>query len=109
MTTATAPDRSLQQRRAALEIGNDIRIRRARMKEAIKAGDLTASEVIMRPPYYAESMKVIDLIRAIPWVGVGKSQAIVQQARIAAVKTVGGLSSRQRTELVSTLARWERR
>jgi len=101
----TAPERSLAQRRDALKRANEIRTKRARMKADIRAGRRSALTILGEPPAYVESMKVWDLLLAIPKVGRVKANKSLTQCRISPSKTIGGLSQRQRDELVSLLRR----
>jgi hypothetical protein len=48
---------------------------------------------------------VIDILMAVPKFGRVKAARFLNQCRISQSKTVGGLSERQRTELVSLLRR----
>ena len=48
--------------------------------------------------------KVIDLLMAVPKRGKIKSARIMEQCRISPSKTLGGLSERQRTALLSILS-----
>ena len=59
----------------------------------------------MSPPEYLETAKVFDMLLATPKFGRVKANKILQQCRISPSKTVGGLSERQRTELVELLRR----
>ena len=45
-----APLRSLDQRMEALRRANAVRVERARLKRELKAGDVSAREVLTRPP-----------------------------------------------------------
>ena len=47
----------------------------------------------------------IDMLLAVPKYGRVKTNRILNQCRISPSKTIGGLSERQRTELVSLLRR----
>ena len=49
--------------------------------------------------------KVFDMLLAVPKYGRVKTNRILNQCRISPSKTIGGLSERQRTELVSLLRR----
>lgn len=102
----TAPVRSLQQRRDALAKGNEHRTHRKELKEDVKAGRTALVDVLLEPiPAWMQTMKVRDLLRAVPKVGPVKADKVLRRARISASKTVGGLSERQRTELVSLVSR----
>jgi hypothetical protein len=100
-----APERSLTQRMAALRRANDIRTRRANLKRDLKAGRVHIHGLLLDPPEYLETAKVFDLLLAVPKYGRVKVNRILTQCRISPSKTVGGLSERQRNELVSYLRR----
>ena len=100
-----APERSLTQRMEALKRANDIRTRRASLKRDLKAGRVHIHGLLLDPPEYLETAKVFDLLLAVPKYGRVKVNRILTQCRISPSKTVGGLSERQRGELVSFLRR----
>lgn len=83
----------------ALQEANRIRTERAALKKQLKARKVPALDLILEPPDYIETMKVQDLLLAIPKYGKVKTNKTLQQARISPSKTVGGLTKRQRTEL----------
>lgn len=99
------PDRSLAQRMAALKHANEIRSRRAQWKRDVKAGRVLLSDMILDPPEWADTMKVFDAMVAAPKYGRVKVNKILQMTRCSPSKTLGGLSIRQRTEIVSMLRR----
>ena len=99
----TAPERSMAQRREALERANRIRGYRAQMKKAIKAGQQDPLQVLASPPPEVETMKVYDLIVAKPKVGPVKAKVVLNRARVSPAKTLGGLSVRQRGEIAALL------
>jgi len=102
--TAT-PERSLVQRMDALQRANDIRTRRAQLKRDLKAGRATIYGLLLEPPEYVETAKVFDMLLAVPKFGRVKANKVLGQCRISPSKTIGGLSERQRTELVTQLRR----
>ena len=102
---AAAPERSLLQRMDALQRANEIRTRRAQLKRDLKAGRVSIQSLLTKPPEYVETAKVFDMLLAVPKYGRVKVNKILQQCRISPSKTIGGLSERQRTELVSLLRR----
>ena len=59
----------------------------------------------MDPPDYVETAKVFDMLLAVPKYGRVKVNKVLTQCRISPSKTIGGLSQRQRDELVSSLRR----
>lgn len=102
---ATAPERSLNQRMDALARANRIRSERARLKRELKAGRLSIHTLLLDPPEYLETAKVFDMMLAVPKYGRVKVNKILTQCRISPSKTIGGLSQRQRAELVALMRR----
>jgi S13-like protein len=100
-----APERSLTQRMDALKRANEIRTRRARLKRDLKAGRTKIHGLLLDPPEYLQTAKVFDLLLAVPKYGRVKANRILTHCRISPSKTIGGLSERQRNELVSYLRR----
>ncbi|MDQ6776546.1 MAG: hypothetical protein M3071_10110 [Actinomycetota bacterium] len=96
-----APERSLLQRMDALQRANDVRTRRAKLKRDLKAGRQPIHELLLEPPEYLETAKVFDLLLAVPKYGRVKVNKALTQCRISPSKTIGGLSQRQRAELVA--------
>lgn len=101
----TAPERSLTQRMDALQRANEIRTRRAKLKKDLKAARVSIAKVLLDPPDYVETAKVLDMLLAVPKYGRVKANKVLTQCRISPSKTIGGLSERQRTELVAMLRR----
>jgi hypothetical protein len=104
-TTAAVPARSHDQRMRALEAANEIRTKRAKLKKDLKAGKMRIDALLMDPPEYLHSAKVFDLMLAVPKYGRVKVNRVLNQCRISPSKTIGGLSVRQRAELVALLRR----
>lgn len=99
------PNRSLTQRMEALGRANEIRTNRANLKRDLKAGRVQLHDCLLDPPEWLETMKVHDLLMATPKYGRVKANKVLQQCRMSPSKTLGGMSVRQRTELVSMLRR----
>jgi hypothetical protein len=97
------PTRSLVQRMEALEKANGIRTYRAELKRDLKARRENARDLLLDPPEKLETMKVFDILLATPKRGRTKVNQMLTQCRISPSKTIGGLSERQRGELVSML------
>src|SRR5690349_21955080 len=102
---SAAPERSLVQRMDALQRANEIRIRRAQLKRDLKAGRQSIHKLLLGPPDYLETAKVFDMLVAVPKYGRVKVNKILTQCRISPSKTIGGLSQRQRAELVALMRR----
>ena len=71
----------------------------------MKAGRAHIESILERPPAYVETAKVFDMLMAVPKFGRVKAARFLNQCRISQSKTVGGLSDRQRAELVGLLRR----
>ncbi len=99
-----APERSLDQRLDALSRANEVRSRRAALKADLKRGEINICDILVMPPDYMLTAKVIDLLMAAPKRGKIKSARIMEHCRISPSKTVGGLSERQRTALLDYLS-----
>ena len=104
-TQAQAPLRSLDQRMEALKRANDIRVRRAQLKKDLKDGRVQIESILLAPPEYVSTAKVFDMLMAVPKFGRVKAARLLNQCRISQSKTVGGLSERQRAELVALFNR----
>lgn len=100
-----APERSLDQRMDALRRANEIRSRRAQLKKDLKAGGASITEIIAEPPDFVLTAKVFDMLMAVPKYGKVKATRFLNHCRISQGKTIGGLSDRQRTELLELLRR----
>ena len=104
-TQAQAPARSLDQRMEALQRANHIRVRRAQLKKDLKDGRAQIDSILLDPPDWVSTAKVFDMLMAVPKFGRVKAARMLNQCRISQSKTVGGLSERQRTELVGLFHR----
>ena len=104
-TQVQAPVRSLDQRMEALRRANDIRVKRAQLKKDLKLGQMHIDVILSDPPEYVSTAKVLDMLMAVPKFGQVKAKRYLNQCRISESKTVGGLSDRQRTELIGLFSR----
>jgi hypothetical protein len=104
-TQAQAPERSLDQRMEALKRANDIRVKRARLKKDLKDGRSRIEEILSDPPEFVSTAKVFDMLMAVPKFGRVKAARFLNTCRISQSKTVGGLSERQRAELIALFDR----
>jgi len=102
---SAAPERSLIQRLDALERANEVRTKRAKLKRDLKGGRESIHTLLLDPPDFVETAKVFDMLLAVPKYGRVKVNKVLAQCRISPSKTIGGLSQRQRDELVSLLRR----
>jgi len=89
----------------ALQRANQIRSDRAQLKRDLKSGRMSIVELLSGPPEYLLTVKVFDMIVAVPKFGRVKANRVLTQCRISPSKTIGGLTDRQRAELVELLRR----
>jgi hypothetical protein len=104
-TLNQAPVRSLDQRMEALQRANEIRVRRAQLKRDLKTGSTEIALVLLTPPDEVMTAKVFDMLLAVPKLGRVRATRFLNQCRISQSKTVGGLTERQRAELLALLDR----
>jgi hypothetical protein len=102
---SAVPERTLVQRKLALKRANEIRTERAQLKKDLKAGRKSVHDLLLEPPKWLETMKLFDLLLACPKYGRVKVNKVLQLCRISPSKTIGGMSRRQRSEIVSRLRR----
>jgi len=91
------------QRLEALERANEVRKKRAQIKRELKAGRIRIETLLQNPPSCVETAKAYDILLAIPKYGRVKTNKVLVQCRVSPSKTIGDLSQRQRTELVTLL------
>lgn len=105
MTMAMMPPaRSETQRMEALAVANRVRSARAREKARIKReGRDRALEILADPPAAFGTMKVWDVLIAVPKMGRTKVNRLLMVAQVSPSKTLGGLTERQREALAGLL------
>ena len=91
------------QRDEALKRANHIRTKRARLKKDLKAGVVSIYPLLEQPPDYLKTAKVAEILLWVPKYGRVKVDKALKQCRISPSKTFGGLSPRQREEIISYL------
>lgn len=89
----------------ALQIANETRLGRKRLRRQIAGGEMSAAEVILAPPREAERWPLVELLSSQRYWGQAKSQKFLATAQIDGRKPVGQLTDRQRKLLVTQLAR----
>lgn len=101
MTIVAPPSRSLEQRLVALRHANHVRVLRAQLKREMTRD--RAVLTVLRPPEYAATMRVWDLLASVPKVGPVRVKRIMGRVGISHHKTLAGLSDRQRGLLAKEL------
>lgn len=91
------PTLSPEQLKAARAAATEARRARAGLKDQVKAGEVTLSAALdkaMADEVLAH-VKVVDLLRALPRVGVKRADEIMERLGIAANRRVRGLGRHQ--------------
>jgi len=86
-----------------LKTANVVRSRRARLKEHIAAGGIPISEVLLADKVHLRTMKVADLLLAVPGLGTVKVGRACRALRINPSLTLEKLPHRRREELLAWL------
>lgn len=108
MSTAEIPYRSLDQRHAALAEGNRRRAMRSQRKHLWRRGTQQEAiadcvDLLESPPEWAATWKVWDALMAFPRFGVARVAKLSRRVGFSPVKTLGGLTDRQRMALTQAL------
>lgn len=88
----------------ALDRANEVRMARAQLKRDIRTGQVSVLDILASPPEHAHTMRLYDLLTAMPMVGKFKADAVMRRLHCSAAKTVGEMSERQRLEVAATVA-----
>jgi hypothetical protein len=99
------PDRTIEQRMEALGKANRHRVIRAAWKKQAKRGEVSVPQLVLEPPPEFESMKVFDVLMAIPHWGRSKTTTVMRVAGVSMAKTIDGMTERQCRELVALMPR----
>jgi hypothetical protein len=99
------PSLSPDQRAAALKKAGEVRAARAELKEKLKMGSITLSEVLDKSATddVIAKMKVQALLESLPGLGKVKAKRLMEELAIADTRRVGGLGAQQRQGLLSRI------
>ena len=100
---AGLPQLTDEQRRAALAKAAEARRGRAEIKELLKMGTLSLSELLDRSDNdrILAKMKVLSVLEALPKLGKVKARRTMDEVGISDSRRLRGLGSQQRAELVA--------
>lgn len=96
------PKLTPEQRAAALEKAAAARRGRAELKERLKMGALSLSELFAQAENddIAGKIKVLAVLESLPGVGKVKARRIIEEIGISEARRVRGLGANQREELL---------
>lgn len=95
------PQLSDEQLQSARSAATAARRARAELKDRVRRGEITLSRAIelAMPDESLSRIKVVDLLRALPRVGVTRSREIMESLEIAANRRIRGLGRHQISKL----------
>jgi hypothetical protein len=98
------PALSPEQRQAALEKATEARRVRAELKERLKMGSLTLSELLdqAESDEIVAKMKVLAVLESLPGVGKKKARRTMDEIGISDSRRVRGLGAQQREALLKS-------
>jgi hypothetical protein len=97
-TIAPAPQHML-----ALQRANEVRLARAELKRSVAHGRVRVADVVLAPPWEAESMTIADLLMSQRRWGITRCRKLLQTLPMSENKTIGSMTERQRRALAATL------
>lgn len=100
------PERTSEQRRAALEKAMELRKQRAELRSELGSGMLSVCDLIDiadQGSKAAAGMRVKQMISALPGYGMKRTQELMREIGIADSKRVGGLGVSQIRALIEKL------
>lgn len=90
-----------EDKRRGLAKAQEMRRRRAQLREQLRRGDITLAELLAREDDEAvQKMRVSYLLQSLPRVGKATTDKIMQDIGISENRRVQGLGARQRMELL---------
>ena len=98
-------DRTPEQRMDALKTANDVRQRRARLKDELKSDATQVFAVLAEPPDFTSGMKVGDLLMAVKGMGSVKTGKVLALCHLSSTKKIGSMTPHQRGRLSNELRR----
>jgi signal recognition particle GTPase len=94
------PTLTPEQRAEALAKAAEARKKRAELKQQLKSGKVTLSDVLARSDDTVGKMKVSNVLESLPGVGKVRAQKIMEELDISASRRVRGLGAKQREQLL---------
>ena len=99
----TIPPLSDEQRQQARNAATEARRRRAEMKQSLRSGERTLTEVLELAEHddVIAHTKVIDVLKALPRVGAVRAGRVMERLDIAANRRLRGLGKHQTAALLA--------
>lgn len=94
---------SLDQKMAALDAANQIRIERAKLRLRVSAGEVSARRILDVTPPCAERVEVNAFVRWLPMTGRARALQIVRRAGVPGHRQICELTDHQRASLLAAI------
>src|SRR3954451_20429932 len=104
MVDTATPAAAAPQCLRALERANDVRFARAELKRRVRAGRLSAAEVILTCPWQARTMSLNELLVSQRSWGRIRVRRLLLSLPVAENKQIGTLTERQRLAIAAGLS-----
>ena len=103
------PPLSDEQRQQARHAATEARRRRADVKQALRAGELTLAQVLEAAEHddVVAHTKVVDVLKSLPRVGAVRAAKVMGRLEIAPNRRLRGLGKHQTAALVAEFSRPE--
>lgn len=102
---STAAPAQVPQHMQALAYANHVRLARAALKRSVKAGNVSAAEVIRSCPSEAETMTISELLRSQRRWGRTRARKFLFNLSLNESRQLGRLTERQRMLIAAELQR----
>jgi hypothetical protein len=100
----TPPTLTAEQRERARAAALRARAERSTLRASLRSGSATVAEVLESSNDAYLRMPVRDLLRSLPGIGPARAAQIMQDVGIAESRRIGGLTRRQRADMIAVLA-----
>jgi len=96
-----------EQRQAALQKAAKVRRERAEVKEKLKMGSLSLTELLKKAEKdeTVGKMKVVSVLESLPGLGKVKARRLMETVGISESRRLQGLGAKQRADLLKETAR----
>lgn len=92
---------TVDQRTAGLELANQIRRSRAELKRELTNGERALAEVLRADEPFIQTMRIADLLQAVPAIGPTKAQRALAANRLGPSSIVKAVSTTRREQLIA--------
>ncbi|HHV63083.1 MAG TPA: integration host factor [Firmicutes bacterium] len=100
------PKLTPEEKRAALEKAQEMRSKRAQLRQSLKQGKITLEKILNHPEDDVVSkMRVAYLLESLPRIGRVRTRKIMEEIGIHESRRVQGLGVRQKEALLKRLAK----